>query len=71
MPKRESFGAMESSTGLQGKSVKAVFESLAWPMPTRLKATGKFTMPGVTMIKLKKKPATKASLSRRNPRGRW
>merc|ERR1711924_222461 len=29
-------------------------------IPAQLKATGKFTIPGITMIKLKKKPATKA-----------
>merc|ERR1711908_1443 len=40
--------------------VKAVFESLGSLIPTQLKAAGKFVIPGITMIKLKKKPATKA-----------
>ena len=60
MPKGEIFCAIESSTGLKKKSVKAVFENLESLIPAQLKATGKFTIPGVTMIKLKKKPATKA-----------
>ncbi len=45
---------------LTRKSVKAVFETLRSLIPTQLKSTGKFTIPGITMIKLKKKPATKA-----------
>merc|ERR1711964_343660 len=53
-------GAIESSSGVKRKEVKAVFETLGSLIPTQLKATGKFTIPGVTMIKLKKKPATKA-----------
>merc|ERR1712093_908784 len=60
MPKGEIFGAIESASGLKKKEVKAVFESLESLIPAQLKATGKFTIPGVTMIKLKKKPATKA-----------
>merc|ERR1712093_551797 len=40
MPKGELFGAIESTSGIKKKEVKAIF--------------------GVTMIKLKKKPATKA-----------
>merc|ERR1712139_456781 len=60
MPKSEIFGAIESSSGLKKKEVKAVFESLGSLIPTALKASGKFVIPGITMIKLKKKPATKA-----------
>merc|ERR1711964_371478 len=60
MPKGEIFGAIESSTGVKKKSVKAVFETLGSLIPTQLKSTGKFTIPGITMIKLRKKPATKA-----------
>merc|ERR1719183_1299656 len=55
MPKGEIFGAIESTSG-----VKAVFEGLTGLIPTQLKASGKFVIPGVTMIKLRKKPATKA-----------
>merc|ERR1719453_1822870 len=61
MPKGEIFGAIEASSGVKKKEVKAVFESLGTMIPAQLKATGKFTIPGVTMIKLKKKPATKAT----------
>ena len=60
MAKGEIFGAIESSAGVKKKEVKAVFETLGSLIPAQLKATGKFTIPGVTMIKLKKKPATKA-----------
>merc|ERR1712093_306936 len=60
MPKSEIFGAIESSSGVKRKSVKAVFETLGSLIPTQLKSAGKFTIPGITMIKLKKKPATKA-----------
>ena len=61
MAKGEIFGAIESSSGVKRKEVKAVFESLGSLIPTQLKATGKFTIPGITMIKLKKKAATKAT----------
>ena len=40
--------------------VKAVFEVLFLLAKRDLRLTGKFTIPGITMIKLKKKPATKA-----------
>ena len=60
MAKGEIFGAIESSSGVKRKEVKAVFEGLGSLIPTQLKATGKFTIPGITMIKLKKKAATKA-----------
>ena len=60
MPKGEIFGAIESTSGVKKRDVKAVFESLGSLIPGQLKATGKFTIPGVTMIKLRKKPATKA-----------
>merc|ERR1712093_826309 len=60
MPKGELFGAIESTSGIKKKEVKAIFGALEGLIPAQLKATGKFTIPGVTMIKLKKKPATKA-----------
>merc|ERR1712118_454134 len=59
MPKGEVFGAIESTSGIKKKEVKAVFGALESLIPAQLKATGKFTIPGITMIKLKKKP-TKA-----------
>ena len=60
MPKGEIFGAIESTSGVKKRDVKAVFESLGSLIPGQLKTTGKFTIPGITMIKLRKKPATKA-----------
>merc|ERR1711943_48908 len=60
MPKGEIFGAIESTSGVKKRDVKAVFESLGSLIPGQLKAAGKFVIPGVTMIKLRKKPATKA-----------
>merc|ERR1711924_259953 len=61
MPKGEIFSAIETSSGIKKRDVKAVFGALEAIVPAQLKATGKFTIPGVTMIKLKKKPATKAT----------
>merc|ERR1719261_2233797 len=61
MPKGEVFGAIEASSGIKKRDVKVVFGALEAIVPAQLKATGKFTIPGVTMIKLKKKPATKAT----------
>merc|ERR1712224_979831 len=52
--------AIEASSGVKRKDVKAVMESLTGLVPGALKAAGKFTLPGITMIKLRKKPATKA-----------
>ena len=60
MPKGELFGAIESTSGIKKKDVKAVFGALEALIPAQLKAAGKFAIPGITMIKLKKKPATKA-----------
>ena len=60
MPKGEVFGAIETSSGIKKRDVKAVFGALESIVPAQLKASGKFTIPGITMIKLKKKPATKA-----------
>merc|ERR1719514_28261 len=60
MPKGEVFGAIEASSGIKKKDVKAVFGALESLIPGELKASGKFTIPGITMIKLRKKPATKA-----------
>ena len=60
MPKGEVFGAIETSSGIKKRDVKAVFGALEAIVPAQLKASGKFTIPGITMIKLRKKPATKA-----------
>merc|ERR1719393_487555 len=60
MGKGELFDAVGSASGVEKKQVKAVLGALETVIPAQLKASGKFTLPGVTMIKLKKKPATKA-----------
>merc|ERR1712093_716139 len=52
--------AVEASSGVKRKEVKAVFDALVGIVPGQLKAAGKFTLHGITMIKLRKKPATKA-----------
>merc|ERR1712098_147029 len=53
-------GALEASSGVKRKEVKAVMEALTGIVPGALKSAGKFTLHGITMIKLRKKPATKA-----------
>merc|ERR1711861_854 len=60
MPKGEVFGAIEASSGIKKRDVKTIFGALESLIPAQLKASGKFTISGITMIKLKKKPATKA-----------
>jgi len=60
MNKSGLYAAIEKSSGVKKKNVKAVFEALEGLIPGQLKAAGKFTVPGLTMIKLKKKKATKA-----------
>ena len=52
--------ALEASSGVKRKEVKAVMEALAAVAPGALKSVGKFVLHGITMIKLRKKPATKA-----------
>merc|ERR1719199_1119165 len=52
--------AIEAKSGLQKKEVKAVMDALGAMVPGALKSAGKFTIPGVAMIKLRKKAATKA-----------
>merc|ERR1712138_201910 len=60
MTKGAIYDAIATKTGLKKAGVKAVFEALEGIIPGALKSAGKFTIPGLTMIKLKKKPATKA-----------
>ena len=60
MSKSEVWTALEAKSGVKKKDVKAVLAGLEALAPSALKASGKFTIPGVTMIKLRKKPATKA-----------
>merc|ERR1712093_548041 len=60
MTKSDLYGAIEKKTGVKKKTVKGVLEALEGLIPGQLKAHGKFTLPGLTMIKLTKKKATKA-----------
>ena len=60
MSKSDIAKAIEGKSGVKAKEVKAVMEALEGIIPGALKASGKFTIPGVTMIKLRKKPATPA-----------
>merc|ERR1712072_1367236 len=60
MSKSEVYAALEAKSGVKKKDVKAVMAGLEALAPSALKASGKFTIHGVTMIKLRKKPATKA-----------
>merc|ERR1712182_138051 len=60
MSKSDIAKAIEGKSGVKAKEVKAVMEPLEGIIPGALKASGKFTIPGVTMIKLRKKPATPA-----------
>ena len=60
MSKSDIAKAIEGKSGVKGKDVKAVMAALEGIIPGALKASGKFTIPGVTMIKLRKKPATPA-----------
>merc|ERR1719230_1733205 len=60
MGKGELFEALGSAAGVEKKEVKAVLGALETVIPAQLKAKGKFTLPGIAMLKLRKKPATKA-----------
>merc|ERR1712117_149990 len=52
--------AITAATGLKGADCKKVLASLAAVGTKEVKSTGKFTVPGLAMLKLKTKPATKA-----------
>merc|ERR1712182_53439 len=56
----KSMSKSDIAKAIEGKSVVKVMEALEGIIPGALKASGKFTIPGVTMIKLRKKPATPA-----------
>jgi len=60
MNKSGLYAAIEKSSGVKKKNVKAVVEGLVGLIPGALKSAGIFTIPGLTRIKLRKKPATKA-----------
>merc|ERR1711878_40227 len=52
--------AIATATGLKAADCKKALASLAAVGTKEVKSTGKFTVPGLTMLKLKTKPATKA-----------
>merc|ERR1711944_45004 len=52
--------ALATATGLKAKDCKNALASLAAVGTKEVKSAGKFTIPGLAMLKLKTKPATKA-----------
>merc|ERR550514_372579 len=60
MSQSDMFAQLEASAGVKKKDCKAIFSALQAIVPAELKGNGKFTIPGVAMIKLKTKKATKA-----------
>merc|ERR1712079_789390 len=52
--------ALATATGLKAADCKKVVASLAAVGTKEVKSAGKFTSPGLAMLKLKTKPATKA-----------
>merc|ERR1711988_61777 len=60
MTQSDMFAQIEKSAGVKKKECKAVFAALQTLVPDALKKHGKFTIPGVSMIKLRHKKATPA-----------
>merc|ERR1711934_1207422 len=60
MTQSDMFAQIEASAGVKKKECKAVFAALQTLVPDALKKHGKFTIPGVSMIKLRHKKATPA-----------
>merc|ERR1712214_248910 len=52
--------ALATATGLKAAECKKALASLAAVGTKEVKSAGKFTIPGLAMLKLKTKPATKA-----------
>merc|ERR1712165_292996 len=52
--------AIATATGMKAADCKKALASLAAVGTKEVKSTGKFTLPGLAMLKLKLKPATKA-----------
>ncbi|CAE7338381.1 HCc2 [Symbiodinium sp. CCMP2592] len=59
-PKGEVANQLATSTGLKKSDVMTVLDTLADIGTKELKKAGKFTLPGLVMIKTRKKAATKA-----------
>lgn len=62
MTKSTIMNEIAENTGLSKKQVSSVFEELAVLVERHVKkrAVGKFTLPGLMKIEVKRKPATKA-----------
>merc|ERR1719359_468208 len=54
------FSQLEASAGVKKKDCKAVFSALQNLVPDAVKKNGKFTIPGVVMVKLRHKKARPA-----------
>ena len=60
MSKSGIAAALAEATELKPAACKKALESLAEIATKEVKTTGKFTIPGLCMLKTRKKPATKA-----------
>merc|ERR1711933_680075 len=60
MSKSGLAAALATAAELKPAAVKKVLETLAEVATKEVKSAGKFTIPGLCMIKTRKKPATKA-----------
>merc|ERR1712078_202821 len=60
MPKSGITDALASKTGLEKKAVSGVIADLVTLATAEVKKTGKFTLPGLCMLKTRIRPARKA-----------
>merc|ERR1719192_2594587 len=60
MSKSAIVAELATATELKGSQVKKVLDSLATVATKEVKKAGKFTIPGLVMIKTRMKPATRA-----------
>merc|ERR1712241_661777 len=60
MSKSAIVAELATATELKGSAVKKVLDSLTAVATKEVKKSGKFTIPGLVMIKTRMKPATKA-----------
>merc|ERR1712146_46215 len=63
MPKCGITSALVDKTGLDKKSVAGVVENLVQLATAEVKTAGKFTIPGLCMLKTKVRPSRKAGTS--------
>ena len=60
LSKQGIVNALIEGTEVKGSVAKQLLEKLAAVATKEVKSTGKFTIPGLCMLKMKNKPATKA-----------